>query len=163
LNNNQKRTLVLAGIIGTLFACYEEGEKTRLHKELHARIGTGVRKMVKKYSEEKVVQVVHMEGNAVWKDAVDHFAEEKITIEASSCVLSLWAKDEKALAKHFGMSKSKLGDWARPGTREDAVALEQASLAVATYVWEKISALYDIELEKQMSVMERIEMARISA
>ena len=156
MNANQKRTLMLAGIIGTLFACYDEDEKTRLHKELHARIGKGVRKMVKRYGKQAVIDVSHTQGNVVWGDAVDHFAERKITIEASACILELWAKDEKALAKHFGLSSGKLEKWQVPTTREDAVYLEGCSREVANYVWSKINALYGIEESKKMSVLERI-------
>jgi len=163
MNPKQKRTLILAGIIGTLFACYEESEKTALHRLLHKRIGVGTRRMVKRYGSAVVVQVVHEEGNAIWKDSVDHFSEQKITIEASACVLALLNIDDKALGKHFGLSRAKMGLWAKPTRRADAVELDKQSRAVAKYVELKINALYGIETEKKMSVMERIEMARMSA
>ncbi len=163
MTSKQKRTLVLAGIIGTLFACYEEEEKTRLHRELHARVGKGIRAMVKRYGEDAVNAVVGDDANTLWGACVDHFTEQKITIEASTCVLAMVNLDEKVLAKWYGLSKSKLGNWAKPCTREDAVVLERASVDVAKEVWKRINASYEIETVKQMSVMERIELARKSA
>lgn len=160
MNKKHKRTLVLASIIGTLFGCYAEDEKTRLHKELHARIGKGMRKQVKMYSLQEVMKVTHDEGGMVWKDAVDHFAERKITIEASACVLSLWNLDERPLEKHFGLSSSKIGQWAVPSKREDRRELEQASREVAKYVWSRVNELYGIEEEKKMSVLERLKMMK---
>ena len=159
----QKRTAVLAGIIGTLFACYDDDEQTRLHKELHSRIGVGTRKMVKQFGESEVVQVIHTEGNAIWKDAVGHFAEQEITIEASSCVLALCSLDEKALFKQFGMSKAKLSKWASPSRRSDAVELEKSSMEVARYVFAKVSELYGLEVVRKVSVLEQIALARMSA
>lgn len=163
MTTKQKRTLVLAGIIGTLFACYDEDEKTRLHKELHQRIGVNTRKWVKKYGQEAVVQVVHDEGNVIWGNAVDHFAEQKITIEASSCVLALWNRDEKMLSKYFGLSAAKLGKWAKPSRRSDAADLDSNSRHVAKYVFDAVSELYGIEVVEDLSVMERISLARKSA
>ena len=162
MTEKQKRTLILASIIGTLFSCYDDDEKTRLHLELHKRIGVGVRKWVKQYGEDTVTQVAHVDGAGIWKDAVDHFADKKITIEASACVLSLWNLDEKSLAKHFGLGAGKLGKWAKPSRREDRVELEKASREVAKYVYAKINDLYGIKEEKKMSVLEMIAAARKS-
>ena len=159
----QKRTLILAGIIGTLFACYDEDEKTRLHRELHARVGKGIRAMVKRYGEDPVNAVVSDDANALWGECVDHFAEQKITIEASTCVHAMVLLDEKALAKGYGLSHGKMSKWGKPCTHEDAVVIERASMDVARDVWKRINALYEIKEEKKMSVMERIELARKSA
>jgi len=156
----QKRSLILASIIGTLFACYDDKEKTKLHDELHARIGKGIRKQVKLYGEKRITQIAHDEGQVIWKSAVDHFAKDKITIEASSCILAIWNLDEKALSKHYGLGAGKLGDWARPSKRSDAVALEKASNAVARYVFDAINKLYGIEVEKRISVLKRIQIAK---
>jgi hypothetical protein len=160
MNQNHKRTMILAGIIGMLFACYDEKEKTRLHKELHEGVGRGIRKQVKLYSIKEVMEVTHKDGNDIWGKAVDHFLEREITIEASACVLALWNLDEKALAKHFGLSRSKIGQWAKPSKRADRRELEIASREVAKYVWGAINALYGIEEEKKMSVLERIRLMK---
>ena len=53
--------------------------------------------------------------------------------------------DEKALAKGFGLSRAKMGRWARPCREENAVELEKNSFAVARYVVNKINSLYRIE------------------
>jgi hypothetical protein len=90
----QKRSLVMASIIGTLFGCYDDDERTRLHDELHSRIGKGIRKQVKLFGKECIVKVSHDEGNAIWKDSVDHFADKQITIEhlLVSCRCGRWTK-----------------------------------------------------------------------
>lgn len=160
MRSNQKRSLILAGIIGTLFATYEENEKTQLHKELHTRIGKGVRKQVKLFGKKKITQVAHNDGNTIWGSAVDHFAEQKITIEASSCILSMVNLDEKALSKHYGLSAGKLGKWAKPSRREDASELDKASREVARFVFDEINKLYNIKEDKKISVLERIRLAK---
>lgn len=156
----QKRTLILASIIGTLLGCYDEREKTKLHKQLHARIGKGIRKKANQYSKKIVIDIAHDEGQVIWQKAVDHFKENEITIEASTCVLSIWNLDEKALTKHYGLGAGKLGEWAKPSKREDRVELEKASREVAKFVFNEVNKLYDIEVEEKMSVLERIEQAR---
>lgn len=156
----QKRTLLLSGIIGTLFACYEEKEKTRLHKELHRRIGIGIRKMVKKYGEPAVTCVMQHEGNDLWKDTVDYFDEEGITIEASTLVLALHHLDEKALTKGYGLGRGKVGTWGKPNYGRNTLIEEKASNKVAKYVWSKVNELYGIEVEKTVSVLERIAQAK---
>lgn len=156
----QKRSLILASIIGTLLGCYEEEEKTKLHNELHARIGKNIRKKVKIFGEKLITKVAHDEGQMIWKKAVDHFAERKITIEASSCVLAIWNLDEKSLTKHYGLGAGKLGQWAKPSKRDDALELEKASNEVAKFVFNEVNKLYEIEVEEKMSVLERIAQAR---
>lgn len=156
----QKRTLILASIIGTLFGCYDDDEKTKLHKELHARIGKGIKSKVKVFGEKAITKVAHDEGQMIWKKAVDHFADGRITIEASSCILSIVNLDEKALAKHYGLGAGKLGKWAKPSRREDRVELEKASNEVAKFVFDAVNELYGIEVEKKMSVLERIAQSR---
>lgn len=163
LEAKQKRTMIFAGIIGTLFSCYDENEKTRLHHELHGRIGKGFRTKVRKHGKAYVTKVGHDDAGAVWKEAVDHFAARKITIEASACVLSLWNLDEKMLEKHFGMNAIKIGKWARPSRREDRVELEKASREVARYVFNAANKLYGIEEEKKMGVLERLKMMKETA
>ncbi|MDM5264772.1 hypothetical protein PF327_11255 [Sulfurovum sp. XTW-4] len=157
---NQKKSLILASIIGTLFATYDKKEQTRLHKEIHVRIGKGIRKQVDIHSKEEVIFVAHVQGNGIWKQAVDHFAERKITIEASSTVLALVNLDEKALSKHYGLGAGILAKWAKPCRRSDALELEKAGNEVAKYVFNAVNELYDIEVEEKMSVLERIAQAR---
>ena len=159
----QKRSLILASIIGILFGCYREEEKTKLHKELHTRIGKGIRKQVKLFGEPSVTKVAHDEGQTIWRSAVDHFAEKKIIIEASSCVLAMWNLDEKALSKHYGLGAGKLGKWAKPSRRKDAAELEKSGNEVAKFVFDAVNELYGIEEEKKMSVLERIQMMKESA
>ncbi len=156
----QKRTLILGSIIGTLFACYDDDEKTRLHNELHSRIGKGVRCQVRAFSQETVINVAHEEGGKIWADTVDHFADKHITIEASSCILALWNLDEKALTKHYGMSAKLLGTWARPSRREDAAELEKQSNNVARFVFNAVNDLYGIEEKQKLSAMDKIALAR---
>jgi len=160
MKNTQKRTLILASIIGTLFGNYDEDEKTKLHKELHARIGKGIRKTASKYTRKIVEEVAHNDGNMIWKKAVDHFKKDKITIEASSCILAIWNLDEKALTKYYGLGAGKLGKWAKPSTRHDAVELEQNGNKVARFIFNEVNTLYSIEVEKKLSFMERLELSR---
>lgn len=159
----QKRTLILASIIGTIFSNYEEDEKTKLHKEIHVRIGKGIRKQVKLHSKEEVVVVAHHEGNDIWRKAVDHFAERQVTIEASSCILSIVNLDEKALSKHYGLGAGALAKWAKPCRRSDALELEKAGNEVAKYIFDAVNELYGIEVEEKISVLERIRLAKESA
>ena len=163
MTTKQKRSLILASIIGTLFSCYEEDEKTKLHDELHARIGKGIRKQVRLYGEHRITQIAHDEGQTIWRRAVDHFAEREITIEASSCILAIWNLDEKALSKHYGLGAGKLGKWARPSKRSDAAILEKSSNEVARFVFYAVNELYGIEEEKKISVLERIRLAKEAA
>lgn len=156
MNTKQKRSLILASIIGTLFNCYDDDEKTKLHNELHSRIGKGIRKQVKLYGTKCITQVSHDEGQSIWKSAVDHFAEQKITIEASSCILSLVNLDEKSLSKHYGLSAGKLGQWAKPSRRNDRIELEKNSNAVAKFVFNAVNELYGIEEERKLSILERL-------
>lgn len=158
MNDKHKRSLVLASIIGTLLGTYDSDEKTKLHQTIHGRIGKGVRKFASQYGVNEVMRIAHEEGNTIWKDAVDHFAEREITIEASSCILALWNMDEKNLSKHFGLSKGKIGEWAKPSKRADRLALELASREVAKYVFAKTSEVYGIEVENKVSVLERIKL-----
>jgi DNA-binding transcriptional ArsR family regulator len=72
----------------------------------------------------------------------------------------MWAMDEKNLSKHYGLSKAKLEKWAKPTKRHDAVELERQSREVAEYVGSKVNELYSIEVEKKISVLERIKMAK---
>lgn len=160
MNKNQKRSLVLASIIGTLFDTYEEENQTKLHKELHARVGKGIRKKASSYTKELVVEITHIDGKKIWDKAVDHFKKNGISIEASHCVLAICNLDEKALSKHYGLGKGVLEKWAKPCRREDAKELEQNSNEVAKFVFNEASEFYGIEIEKKMSVMERIEKAR---
>lgn len=154
----QKRTLVISSIIGTLFACYDEKEKTKLHKELHNRIGKGIRAKVKQYGAEIIVEIAHRDGNGIWKQAVDHFAAHEITIEASSCILALVNLDERALSRDYGLSRAKLGQWGKPSRREDRVELEKASNEVAKFVYASINTLYNIEVAPTVSILERIRL-----
>jgi hypothetical protein len=156
MTNKQKRTLIIASIIGTLLACYREDEKTKLHRVLHLRIGTGTGKFVKQHGKDIVEKVAYSEGNSLWREVVDYFADKERTIEASACVLQLWNKDEKQLGKYFGLSRAKIGRWASPTKRKDAVELERNSRDVADMVFDKINKLYGIEVEKKMGLMERI-------
>lgn len=156
----QKRSLILASIIGTLFSCYEEDEKTKLHNELHTRIGKGIRKQVKLFGEPSVTKVAHDEGQTIWRSAVDHFAEKKIIIEASSCVLAIWNLDEKALSKHYGLGAGVLSRWAKPSRRKDAYELESAGNEVARYIFKKINELYEIREADRTPVLERIRLLR---
>ena len=160
MTSEQKRSLILASIIGTIFASYRDDERTKLHDELHRRIGKGIRKQVKLYSETAVKVVAHEEGKDVWRSAVDHFAEREITIEASSCILAIWNLDEKALSKHYGLGAGKIGRWAKPSKRSDAAELDKASREVAKYVFNAVNELYGIEVEEKMSVMERIRLSK---
>lgn len=124
------------------------------------RIGKGVSKQVKLHGTDAVKIVAHNEGNKIWGAAVDHFTEQQITIEASSCVLAIWNLDEKALSKHYGLGAGKLGKWAKPSRREDAAELEKASREVARYVFNAVNKLYGIEVEEKLSVLERIALAK---
>lgn len=160
MTKEQKRSLILASIIGTLFACYADDEKTKLHDELHRRIGKGVRKQVRLFGEDAVKVVAHNEGNKIWGEAVEHFKERGITIEASSCVLALWNLDEKPLSKHYGLSAGKLGTWAKPSTRSDAAQLEKAGNELARYIYNTVNTLYGIETVQKLSVLERIKKAK---
>ena len=163
MTQKQKRTLILASIIGTLFACYDEDEKTNLHNELHSRIGKGIRKQAKLFGEAGVTQVAHKEGNAIWGSAVDHFRDEGISIEASSCVLAIVNLDEKALSKHYGLGAGKLGKWAKPSKRSDAAELEKSGNEVAKFVFDAVNELYSIQEQKKIIVLERIRMSKETA
>lgn len=163
MNPNQKRSLVLASIIGTLFACYDQDERTRLHEELHSRVSKGIRKQSKLFGSDVVTQVIHKTGEKIWRETVDHFTERKITIEASYTILSIVNMDEKALSKHYGLSAGKLGKWAKPTLRDDRLALEQTSKEVADHLYQKISKHYGIEVVQSESVLEKIAKARMSA
>lgn len=160
MTQKQKASLIYASIIGTLFATYDDEEKTRLHHKLHTRIGKGIRKHVKLFGEDAVRVVAHDHGNKIWGAAVDHFREKEITIEASSCILAMVHLDEKALSKHYGLSAGLLSRWAKPCKRSDARELEKAGNEVARYVFNAVSELYGIEVEKKMSVLERIKLAQ---
>ncbi len=115
---------------------------------------------MKIFGEPAIIKIAHEEGGKIWSDTVDHFADKHITIEASSCILSMWNLDEKALTKHYGLSAVKLGKWAKPSRREDSSELEKQSNAVARFVFNSINELYGIEVEQKLSVMERISLAR---
>lgn len=156
MNTNQKRTAVIASIIGTLLNCYEQKEQTALHRELHSRIGRGIRKQARKHSIAELMIVTYKDGSAIWEDAVGHFSEKEITIEASACVLSLWNMDEKRLTSDYGLSAKKIGEWAKPSKRENRRELELASREVAKYVWQAVNKLYGIEEEKKVSILERL-------
>ncbi len=160
MTTEQKKTLIIGSIIGTMLATYSKEERTRLHNTLHAGVGKGVRACVKRHSKAEVIQVSHVDGNDLWADAVDHFKREQITIEASSTILFLVDLDEKNLAKYYGLSRSKLSRWAKPCRREDAKVLEDNGRRVAKHVDSAINLLYGIEIEEKVSVMDRIKLMK---
>jgi len=53
--------------------------------------------------------------------------------------------DEKNIASTFKLSKSKIGRWVKPSSREDAYELEQAAYNVAEYVFQQVNKLYDLK------------------
>lgn len=122
-----------------------------------------IRKQVKIHGEELVKKILHGDGDKIFSESVEYFKKEEIRIEVSNVVLAMVNMDEKALSKHYGLSKGILGTWATPTRRSDARELEKNGGIVARYLHAKICEEYNIEVEKKESVMNKIRWARVSA
>ena len=151
--------MILASVVNTLLRCYTNDERTKSHLILLKRVGVNIRKEIKKYGSESVKTILE-DGDYIWKKTVDKFADEKIAIEASACILSVVGKDEKNLCKTYGLCKGILGKWAKPSKADNAYELEKNARLVADFVYEVTSEKYEIEVEKKETFGERLKRIR---
>jgi len=160
MTEKNRRTLIFASICGTMLATYSKQEKSRLHQELELRVAKGIRKIVKK--EQTVGFATISLADRLWKELVDKFAKENLTIDASVFILELASKDEKNLAKQFGMGTGILGRWSTLQDRQDALKLEQDTRTVVNYLLQITNKALEIE-EKNLSFAERLAQAKATA
>jgi hypothetical protein len=162
LSKERKRTITIAGVIVSLMRCFRDDEKTRLHKKIEIDIKKSFGRLVSIYGREEMLSIGSENSVLVWGKAMVKYPDEGLLFEASSMVLHLWNLDEKNLAKQFLLSKGKVGRWATPSSRVGHLDAELNSREIAKFVMEKINELYDIEEEKKLSVLERIELTKIN-
>lgn len=156
MTSREKKSLVLAGIIGSLMGTYDDNEKTKLHKKIQLKIRKSINLSHKKYRQESINTV--MLGDKIWKKTVDHFAGKETTIEASNLVVRLVIKDEN-LAK-YGFSRKTLEKWAKPCYRADAKELELATAEVVKFIISECNTVFGIEEVKVMPLGDRLAKMR---
>ena len=160
MTNQNKKTVILARVISSMFNSYKDDEKTRVHKEIQVKIQRGYAKSLKKYGVIDVKETIEL-GKQVWYDTIDNFqGEENITIEASSLILNLVAEDEKALGKNYSLNKGILERWATSTRREDALEIEESTRVITSYLINLINFALGIESKKKPSVLAAIRWSK---
>lgn len=145
---HHKKTIILASIIHTLFQCYTDDEKTKLHKNLEVKISKGFKKMIKIYNRKSVMDLIGLDGiaNRIWKELITEFDNGHISIEASSLILYIHNKDAHNLQKFFILSSKNIGEWAKPIRREENESreLDNNSVKVANLLVKKVNKYCNI-------------------
>jgi len=155
----QKKTIIIARVIGSLLHSYEDKEKTAIHKKIEARVQKGFNGQIKKHRVDKVKVAVDI-GKELWFATIDHFSKEAYTIEASNMILRLLERDTKALGKQYGLNKGIMGKWAKPMKKSDAAEIEARTKEIVEYLMNLINERLGIVEEKKIGLMERIKASK---
>jgi len=132
--NNIEKSIIAASLIGTIFSQYEAGELNRAGEEVKKRIGKYMRKRAKSNRNEF--------GNAIlntdkaWQDAINHFVNDNVRIEAKSTIRAVYNYFSNELTKYANVSDKHI-ERMMINTTSDAEA-EHNSDTVVDYIVEQL-------------------------
>lgn len=139
------RTMILASFIESLLGNYSTDERTATWLMFKRRIEKGMHKQRQLYRGNFIENLI-LSGK-IWGEAVDYFAEEKITIEASYSISEIAAKDPNGLKQHYGIDKQMLEKFYNVPNIDDVLNVEKDSRRVATRLFELTSNALGLEVQ----------------
>lgn len=134
-----QRCIIAVNIIGVILEEYDNSETTAPIKNLKAKCEkfrdkqSGVETVVFLNKDMKIVQAPkivdakryrqYMDmsaiGDRIWKDSVDHFSKQHITIDAVSLIEAIYLFNENILTKHAKIRRTDLDPYRYENTKSD--------------------------------------------
>lgn len=132
--NNLQTAIIYASIIGTILSEFETSNKTitilkkRIKKFMFSRSRT---------NKKDFLEAVR-KGEEVWGDAINHFAKEKISIDAFSTIIAVWSSQAELLARMVNLSEKRVEKFSMLNSN-DRLDAELNGYKVAEYITGSIS------------------------
>jgi hypothetical protein len=125
-----------------------------IRKNMRARANSSQR--------QDTVDAVHI-ADAIWRDAVEHYTKQNISIEAVAYVVSLYAEEPKGLKRYFGITEKMVSAYAI-GDKGMHLDPEQNSYKVTGYLKDKTrSALGESAPQRESALSMLAATARANA
>jgi len=131
---NVKKSITAASLIGAMFSMYSAGELNSSGELVRKRIRQYMSKRAKCNHKEYIEIVLKTDG--VWQDAINHFAKEKLRIEAKSTIRAIYNYFEDVLSKYANIRSEHIEKLMINAT-DDAEA-EHNSDMVVDYIVERL-------------------------
>lgn len=127
--NNLQIAIIYSSIIGTILSEFETSNKTitilkkRIKKFMFSRSRT---------NKKDFLEAVR-KGEEVWGDAINHFAKEKINIDAFSTIIAVWSSQAEILERFVHLSEKNIEKFSLLNSN-DRLDAEMNGYKVAEYL-----------------------------
>lgn len=131
---NLQITIIYSSIIGSMLNEFEQTKKPiekmkkRVNKFMYRRSRT---------NEKEFIEAIKA-GNEIWVKAIDHFSDEKLSIDAFSTIIAVWSSQADNLSRFVNLSQ-KLIDSFSMLNDNDRLDAELDGYKVANYLNDEIN------------------------
>ena len=134
--NNLQVSIIYASIIGSILNEFEQTKKPV--EEMKRQIKKFMFKRSRTNTKEFMEAVRN--GNEIWANTVDYFAEEKLSIDAFSTIVALWSSQAELLTRFVNLSENRIERFSMLNDN-DRLDAEMDAYKVAQYLNKEIKAI----------------------
>ena len=152
-----QNAIIISSIIGTIMSEYDPRnpkENTKSINIIKARIKKFMFSRSRKNPTDFAKSV--MFANVVWREAVEHFAQKKMTIEAVSTILGLYNLYEEELSKFANLNQKQMENFSMNQSDTTILAYEKNSCEVSNYIIDALAPFTRKERRK-LNLLEKIK------
>lgn len=150
-----QKAIIISSMIGSILANYDPRKKAERGKGL-VILRKRLKKMMmqrSKSNRKEFIEAIQV-GDKVWRDAVNHFSDKNISIEAVSITIRLYHLYSTQLQRFANIGDRQIDAFAMGGNGTEGH--EKNSFIVADYILKALAPFTGEHLENKLSLRKTI-------